>query len=92
MMIEKNTIVSKLDGIDVIDLNGEKVMMNIETGQYFALNEVASRIWELIEGPIIVNEVINSLLKEYDIDNKSCETAVVDFLSRLDYAKLICIC
>ncbi|MEQ8156859.1 MAG: lasso peptide biosynthesis PqqD family chaperone [Clostridiaceae bacterium] len=91
MMIDKNTIVSILGDIDVTDLNGEKVMMNFESGQYFVLNDVASRIWELIESPIIVNEVINSLLKEYDIDNKSCETAVINFLSRLDYAKLICV-
>lgn len=90
-MIDKNTIVSILEDIDVTDLNGEKVMMNLETGQYFVLNDVASRIWELIESPIIVNEVINSLLKEYDIDNKSCETAVISFLSTLDYAKLICV-
>lgn len=90
-MINKNSKVSKLDGIDVTDLNGEKVMMNLETGQYFVLNDVASRIWELIEEPIVVTEVINSLLKEYDIDNKSCATEVIEFLSRLSYAELICV-
>lgn len=90
-MIDINTTVSQLEGIDVTDLNGEKVMMNLETGQYFVLNEVASRIWELIESPILVNEVINSLLKEYDIDNNNCETAVIEFISRLNYAKLICV-
>jgi hypothetical protein len=90
-MMDINTTVSKLEGIDVIDLNGEKVMMNLETGQYFVLNDVGSRIWELIESPIMINEVINSMLKEYDIDSNSCETAVMEFLSRLNYAKLICV-
>jgi len=64
-------------------------MMNLETGQYFVLNDVASRIWELIKTQVAVTEIIDSLLNEYDIDNKTCETAVVNFLSKLNHAKLI---
>lgn len=88
-MIDINAKVSKVEGLDVTDLNGEKVMMNIETGQYFVLNDVASRIWELIQEPIAVNEIIGNLLKEYAIDDKTCEAAVMSFLSKLNHAELI---
>ncbi|GIM27393.1 hypothetical protein CPJCM30710_00590 [Clostridium polyendosporum] len=88
-IINLNTTVGKIYDIDVTDLNGEKVMMNLESGQYFVLNDVGSRIWELIEAPITVNEVINKLLDEYDVDYKSCEEAVIAFLTRMNYAELI---
>jgi hypothetical protein len=88
-MIVTNTKVSKVEGVDVTELNGEKVMMNLETGKYFVLNDVASRIWESIQVTIVVNEIISGLLNEYDIDKSTCETGVISFLSKLNYAKLI---
>ena len=52
--IELGTKVRKNQDIDDTDLDGEKVMMNIDKGEYFMMNEVGSRIWELIEEPKLV--------------------------------------
>ena len=44
-----DTIVSQNKSIDATELDNEKVMMNISKGQYYALNSVGSKIWDVIE-------------------------------------------
>ena len=48
LRINLDTIINKNLEIDDTDLDGEKVMMNLERGEYFMMNEVGSRIWEII--------------------------------------------
>ena len=88
-MIDLNSIVSHREDIDTTDLDGEKVMMDLEKGQYFALNSVASRIWEVIESPISVNKVVETLLEEYEVEREECEKSVLEFIKGLEDASLI---
>ena len=88
-MIEINSIVSRRQDIDTTDLDGDKVMMDLEKGQYFALNSVASTIWDEIENPIEVNEIVNKLLKEYEVEREECEKSVLEFLEGLNNASLL---
>lgn len=55
------------------------------------MNEVGSRVWDIIEKPMKVKEIIKTLTNEYDVDLKTCEDTVVDFLGRLNNAELISI-
>ena len=82
-------MVKRREDIDVTEFNNEKVMMDIENGKYYALNEVGALIWDLIEEKIIVSNIINKLLEEYDIDNTRCTKEVLDYLINLDKEKLI---
>lgn len=75
--------------IDATELDGEKVMMNLELGKYFALNSVGSRIWDIIEEEIQVKDVVEILLKEYNVDKKQCEESVIKYLGLLENEKLI---
>lgn len=90
-MINTNTVVSHRKDIDTTDLNGDKVMMDLEKGRYFSLNSVGSRIWELIEEPTQVNKVIETLLTEYEIEKNECEESVLDFLKGLNNSEIISI-
>lgn len=89
--INLDTVINKNLEIDDTDLDGEKVMMNLDKGQYFMMNEVGSRIWEIISKPINVKEIINTLRNEYEVDEETCKDTVIEFLGRLDNADLISI-
>ena len=78
--------------IDASDIDGDKVMMNLEKGMYFSLNSVGSRIWDIIENPTTADEIIKILLNEYDIAEEKCREAVVSFLKGLEVNGLITIC
>ena len=89
--INLETVINKNLEIDDTDLDGEKVMMNLDKGEYFMMNEVGSRIWEIISEPINVEEIINTLRNEYEVDEETCKDTVIEFLGRLDHADLISI-
>ena len=86
-----NSVITKNQEIDDTDLDGEKVMMNLDKGQYFMMNEVGSRIWEIISEPVNVKGIIDTLRSEYEVDEETCKDTVIEFLGRLDYADLISI-
>ena len=89
--INLDTVINKNLEIDDTDLDAEKVMMNLDKGEYFMMNEVGSRIWEIISEPINVKEIISTLRNEYEVDEETCKDTVIEFLGRLDNADLISI-
>jgi hypothetical protein len=89
--ISLDTIVSPKKGLDSTDIDGEIVMMDIDKGKYYGFNSVGSRIWELVKNPIAVREINSALLKEFNVDTKTCEEAVFIFLNRLNDEELISI-
>ncbi len=68
--------------INIIDgsIDDNQVMMHIEKGKYFGLNSVGKRIWELIEEPKSLEEIVGQLTEEYDVPKEQCEKEVVSFL------------
>lgn len=50
------------------DLAGEAAILNLRSGQYFSLNDVGTRIWNLIQEPKTVGAVLESVLAEYDVE------------------------
>lgn len=64
-------------------LDGEVVMMSVEKGSYYGLDPVGSRIWELLEEPKTVSEVVDELLEVYEVDPEVCMRDTVAFLESL---------
>ena len=89
--VNLDSVVSKNEEIDDTDLDGEKVMMNLDKGQYFMMNEVGSRIWEIINEPMNVKGIVDALRSEYEVDEETCKDTVIEFLGRLNNADLISI-
>ncbi len=85
------TIVERNHEIDATDLDGEKVMMDLERGQYFMLNVVAGDVWELISKPMSIDSIVTTLRGEYDVTQEECEAAVKEFLHNMHHANLVTI-
>ncbi|WP_121610111.1 lasso peptide biosynthesis PqqD family chaperone [Mesobacillus foraminis] len=73
----------------VSDMGGEKVMMNIEKGKYYNLGETGGVIWRFLESPIIVGELINKLVSEFQVEQSQCEQEVISFLELLNNEELV---
>ena len=84
-----DTIVAQASGLVTANMDGEKVMLSIEKGKYFGLNGIGSRIWELLEKPILVRAMVSVLLQEYDVEEKTCQQDVQVFLSKLYAQELV---
>lgn len=84
-----NTIVSKATGLVAADMDGEKVMLSIEKGKYFGMNGIGSRIWDLLEKPLTIREMVSALQKEYEVEEKTCLQDVQAFLNKLHAQELV---
>ena len=85
--LEHNVVQS--EGNIVSDMDGEKVMLNVQKGNYYNLGEIGGEIWELIEKPIIINQLVTMLVSNYDIEQKDCEEQVLSFVECLFQEGLI---
>ena len=88
-MIDEQTYVKRNNEVFANEIDGEAVMMNIQTGKYYGLDEIGSRIWELMEQKIQVKEIIEQLQKEYDVNEQQCKTDVLNLLNELKSNQLI---
>jgi hypothetical protein len=55
------------------DMDGEVMMMNIDTGKYFALNDVASFIWAKLVQPLSLRRICEFVQAEFDVTSDDCE-------------------
>ncbi len=70
-------------------LNEELVIMDVDKGKYFSLNPVASRIWDLLEKPLSLNDLCNKLMEEYDVDFSTCQKEVRELIEELTKLDLV---
>ena len=78
-------------GKDVISayLDGDICIFDSKNYEYLNLNQTASFIWELIEEPKTLSEIMNELDKFYDIEYKTCLIEVNNFLNEAIKKSLI---
>jgi hypothetical protein len=71
------------------DVDDEVVMLDPATSNYFGLDGVGARIWDLCEQPQSVEALVAVLITEYDVDESTCSTEVMSFLAELEAANLL---
>ncbi len=89
--IALTTTVARSDELVSAEMGKEMVMMSLQQGQYFGLNTIGSRIWELLEQPMTVAELCKRLVVSYAVDPETCQQDTLDFLQELYAAKIITI-
>ncbi|MDG0790789.1 lasso peptide biosynthesis PqqD family chaperone [Cohnella ginsengisoli] len=89
--IPQNASIQQVPGNIVSDMDGEKVMLNVQLGKYFNLGEIGGRVWELLGNTTTVEALVDQLTAEYAVDRETCEDHVRSFLAELSEQSLITI-
>jgi len=71
------------------DLSGEAAILDLKSGQYYGLNAVGARVWNLIQEPKTVTDVLQTLLDEYNVATDSCERDLFALLEELQGKGLV---
>lgn len=64
-------------------LANETVLLNLDTGTYFGLDPVGSRMWQLLQEHGQLQRVLAALLEEFDVDEQRCRTDLRQLASTL---------
>lgn len=73
-------------------MDDEIVMLDMESGQYFGMNPIASAIWEKLEQPITLFELCEKLMVEFEVEPEQCKNDVSQFVEQLVENKLLEVC
>lgn len=70
-------------------LDNETVLLNVQTGSYFGLTPVASRIWELLKAGEQPKLIPDLLAAEFDASRELVESDLLAFFAMLRGKQLI---
>lgn len=65
------------------DLGGEAVLLELESGCYYGLDEVGTKIWGLFQRHADLERVERELLAEYDVDRDQLGSDLASFVRAL---------
>ena len=57
--MDKNSIIERNSrGVVANEIDGEVIMVNIDMGKYYGLDEIGTTIWEMLENPVKIEGII----------------------------------
>ena len=70
-------------------LAGEVVILDVEKGEYFGLANVGSLIWNMLQTPRRVSDIVDRIVSEYDVRRGTAEEDLQALLADLAARGLI---
>jgi len=71
------------------EVDGEMVIMNAQSGQYFGLNSVSTDIWKAIADKTSFSQIIDALIKEYNVEREKCISETSLLLAKMCQLKML---
>jgi hypothetical protein len=65
------------------EVSGESVLLDLESEQYFGLDEVGTRVWQLVEEHGRLSEVYDEMLNEFDVDPATLRQDLLELVATL---------
>jgi coenzyme PQQ biosynthesis protein PqqD len=88
-MIDRESCPKRTAQVIAQKASNDWLLLNMEDGNYFSLNEIGGRIWELCDGNRSVSQLAAALAAEYDTSTEVLEKDILELLERLQNGKLI---
>lgn len=89
MKITLDSTVEKKANLLTTSLDKRIVAMNIEDGDYYSFNDIASLILKMIEKPKRVMDLCNDLVRKFEVSEQQCHKDVLTLLEKLNDASFL---
>jgi coenzyme PQQ biosynthesis protein PqqD len=77
------------DGVLAQEAQGRTVLLRLDDGGYYALDDVGARIWDLCDGRRSVREIVDELCQEFDARPETVRADVLEFVGDLRHERLL---
>jgi hypothetical protein len=91
-VLSEQSVVVAARGVMTADFSPDIVLLNLQDGIYYGVEEVGTRVWTLLESPIAVRTILNAIATEFDVDRARCDRDVRAFLEELVDRGLATVC
>jgi Coenzyme PQQ synthesis protein D (PqqD) len=87
--ISDDTLITRNTGLFAAAVHDETVMMDIESGRYYGLDDIGSVIWRRLEAPCRFGKLIDGLVADYEADRAVIAGDVRKLLSIMAENKVV---
>ena len=70
-------------------LEQEAVLLNLDSGMYFGLDPVGTRIWNLLAEGQSLLQIVSTIIAEYEVDHEQCKSDLLKLLGDLEAQGLV---
>jgi coenzyme PQQ synthesis protein D (PqqD) len=79
---DTTTLVAARD-VMTADFAADVVLLNLQDGVYYGVEEVGARVWSLVQAPIALRAILDAIAVEFDVDHDRCARDVRAFVQQL---------
>ena len=79
--MDEKTVLARSDNATFEVIDGEAVVIDVESGAYYALNNTGTAFWQMLDGETPIEEHAASLAEAYDVN---VEQVIGDFIELAD--------
>jgi len=65
------------------EVNGETVILDLKSESYFGLDEVGTRVWQLLQEHGDLQKVFDAMLEEFDVDANTLASDMKNLINDL---------
>lgn len=77
------------DAVITQEVDGQTILLRVDDGGYYAIDEVGAAIWELCDGNRAVGEIVSALCAEFDAPEATIRADVLEFVQDLRRERLL---
>jgi hypothetical protein len=92
MSVSFNQRVKLSEDVLISDLQGESVILNVNSQRYYGLDKVGTRFLTLLRNSETIEQAFETLLAEYDVEAVQLRVDLTDLLAELTAQGLVEIC
>mgnify|MGYP003587377125 CR=1 FL=1 len=81
--MDQNAEIVRNDEIIFTDMDRDMVMMSVEKGEYYGVNRVGRKIFEMLERPMTVSEICQALCVTFNVSEEQCLKDMAPFLKQM---------
>lgn len=89
MALADNALVRPCEDVLFRDVDGEAVILNLDTEIYFGLNDSGTTIWLALTESETVGIAIKKLSQEFEVEESELRADISEFVSRLQEKGLV---
>ena len=89
VQINLNSRVRIQDDVLFQELQGEAVLLNLKTGVYLGLNQIGTRIWQLLQEDGALSRVMDVMLQEYEVTEEKLSQDLLNLVGQMEKQGLL---
>jgi Coenzyme PQQ synthesis protein D (PqqD) len=89
VVIDQNSVFGRRDRVIAQQVEGQSVLLDVDSGEYFSLNEVGGLVWDLCDGSHSVASMVDAICEQYDVESSVVLNDATELLESLSGAGLI---